>query len=312
MKFTDVMGCVSTAVILLLVSAWIPFIGPLFSLLTPLPFLYYTTKLGPYQGLKIVFLSFLIIGLIAKLIGSMHLIFLCVELGLLGLIISEIFRRGLTFGLTIFWGTTFMLSIGLIFLLLIGLSKKMGPIEFILDYFQTNLSEFINASKDMTLEQEKIIHLQEFSKLLSDFISKVYPSFAIIGTGLIVWGNVIISKPLFRIRNLKYPEFGPMDHWSAPEPMVWGFIAAGFTAFFATTTVRLLAVNAIIVMSVIYVFHGISIVLFFLNKYNVHPWVRFGIYLLIIFQQLFLVMLALAGLFDQWMDFRKIFKNKTV
>ncbi|MDY7035223.1 MAG: DUF2232 domain-containing protein, partial [Thermodesulfobacteriota bacterium] len=121
MKFSDVMGCVSTAVILLLFSAGIPFIGPLFSLLTPLPFLYYTTKLGPYQGLKIVFLSFLIIGLIAKLIGTKYLIFLCVELGLLGLIISEIFRRGLTFGLTIFWGTTFMLSIGLIFLLLIGL-----------------------------------------------------------------------------------------------------------------------------------------------------------------------------------------------
>jgi len=312
MKFTDVMGCVSTAIILLLVSAWIPFIGPLFSLLTPLPFLYYTTKLGPYQGLKIVFLSFLIIGLIAKLAGSMQIIFLCVELGLLGLIISGIFRRGLTFGLTIFWGTTFMLFIGVLFLLLISLSKKMGPIEFILDYFQANLREFINASKDMTLEQEKVLQLQEFSKFLSGFISKVYPSFAIIGAGLVVWGNVIICKPLFRIRNLKYPEFGPMDQWRTPELMVWGFIAAGFASFLTTSTVKLLAVNAIIVMSVIYVFHGISIVLFFLKKYNVNTWVRVGVFLLIILQQLFLVMLALAGLFDQWMDFRKIFKNKIV
>jgi hypothetical protein len=36
---------------------------------------------------------------------------------------------------------------------------------------------------------------------------------------------------------------------------------------------------------------------------------RIGIYFLIIIQQLFLAVLALAGLFDQWIDFRKIHRR---
>ena len=36
---------------------------------------------------------------------------------------------------------------------------------------------------------------------------------------------------------------------------------------------------------------------------------RMGIYFLIIIQQLFLAVVALAGLFDQWVDFRKIHRH---
>ena len=122
--------------------------------------------------------------------------------------------------------------------------------------------------------------------------------------------NVVISKPLFRIGNLEYPAFGPLDQWQAPELMVWGVIAAGFASFLLKGIVQILAINALIVMVVIYVFHGISIVLFFLKKYNAPSWIRFGIYFLLIFQQIFLLGLAIAGLFDQWIDFRKIRKTQ--
>ncbi|MFH1491258.1 MAG: DUF2232 domain-containing protein, partial [Pseudomonadota bacterium] len=70
-----------------------------------------------------------------------------------------------------------------------------------------------------------------------------------------------------------------------------------------------LAINALIVMLVIYVFHGLSIVLFLLNKYRVPQWMRVGAYFLILFQQIFLIGLCIAGLFDQWIDFRKIHRR---
>ncbi|MFH1349799.1 MAG: DUF2232 domain-containing protein [Pseudomonadota bacterium] len=303
------MGCVGTAIILLLASAWIPFLGPFFSLLTPLPFLYYASKLGPYQGLKVVIFTLLIVGLIAKLTGYLQVIFFCIELGLLGLIISTIYRRELTFGLTIFWGTSLMLFIGAIFLSLISFSKKMGPMELILAYLQNNLTEAINTYENMGVDQERIIQVRGYGQALMDILTKIYPSLLIIGTGFVVWVNVIISKPLFRIRNLRYPQFGPLDHWRAPEMMVWGFIAAGFSLFLFTGVVKLLSINAVIVMSVIYVFHGLSILLFILNKYRIHPLMRFLVYFLIVFQQIFLLGLFFAGLFDQWLDFRKLYKR---
>ena len=186
----------------------------------------------------------------------------------------------------------------------------MGPLELILDYFQSNLAETIKAYENTGLDQEKVIHLEEYGKVVTNLVIKIYPALVIIGTGFVVWLNVVISRPLFRRGKIKYPDFGPMDRWQSPEFMVWGVIAAGFALFLSRTGITLLAINSLIVMSVIYVFHGLSIVMFFLDRYHVPRWVRFGVYLLIIFQQIILLGLAVAGLFDQWIDFRKIHKRR--
>jgi len=310
MKITDLLGCSGSVIFFLLASAWVPLIGPFFSLLIPLPFLYYSSKLGLKQGLKTSFITLFIIGLIGKLAGYQHIVIFCLEFGLLGLIISEIYRRELSFVLTIFWGTLLMLFVGAIFLFIIGLSRKMGPLELIIDYFQTNLMQAFAIYENTGLDQGKVAQLQQYGKLLSDLITKVYPSLIIVGTGFVVWLNVVVSKPLFRLRNVKYPDFGQLHMWQAPEIMVWGVIAAGFALFFPVTGIKLISINSLIVMSVIYVFSGLSIVMFFLNRYNIPSWARVGIYALIIIQQMFLLLLALAGLFDQWIDFRKIHKRK--
>jgi uncharacterized protein YybS (DUF2232 family) len=94
--------------------------------------------------------------------------------------------------------------------------------------------------------------------------------------------------------------------------MVWGVIAAGFALLLFDGTLEMAALNGLIVMIVIYAFHGLSILLFYLNKYHVPSWIRFGVYFLLLFQQVFLCVLALAGLFDQWFNFRKISKQSVV
>jgi len=298
------------ASLLLLASTWIPLFGPFFSVLVPLPFLYYATKGGLSHGVKAVIVTVLIVGLIGNLSGHPQVIFLSLEFGLLGLIISEIYKRKFSIGRTIFWGTSLMLVLGFFMLTLIGLAHGIGPFELVSSYLKNSLRETFHLYEGKEVDQEKILQLQAYLKVLTDVMLKIYPALMIIGTGLIVWFNVVVSRPLFRLRNLPYPEFNPMDRWRAPELMVWGLIAAGFSLFLPVGGIRLVAVNALMVMLAIYAFHGFSIVLFFLNKYRVPPWIRFGVCLLIVFQQIFIVGLSLAGIFDQWIDFRKIDSRK--
>ena len=207
MKVTDVLGCACSASVLLLMSAWMPFFGPFFSLLIPLPFLYYMTKLGLNRGVMVAVITLLAVVFIAKLMGFPPVLFICIEFGFLGLIISEIFKRGYTFGYTIFWGTSLMVLLGTLMLVLVGLTQNMGPLELILNYFQLNLKEMIHSYENMGWEPEKIRQLEEYSKVLIRVISKVYPSLMVVGTGFVVWINVIVSKPLFRFGKLKYPDF---------------------------------------------------------------------------------------------------------
>ena len=300
-----------TASVLLIASGWIPFAGPFLSLLTPLPFLYFTAKFGFREGVKALLICLLAVGFIGNLSGFPQVVFLCLEFGLLGLMISEIYGRKLSIGRTILWATGLMLLLGFMILIGVGLTKNMGPIELVLSYLQTNLKETVSVYEQMGGGEKEAAQLRQFAKALMEVFKRIYPSLVIVGTGFVVWLNVVLSRHVFRLGNLPYPRFEPTDCWWAPEYMVWGVIAAGFSLFLPVGGIRWTAINALIVLLTVYVFHGLSIVLFFLNKYRVPSWIRLGVYFLILFQQVFLFFLALAGLFDQWIDFRKIRHRKS-
>ncbi|MBN2061862.1 MAG: DUF2232 domain-containing protein, partial [Deltaproteobacteria bacterium] len=308
-KIADLIGCAGSVLIILFASAWIPLMGPLFRILTPLPFLYYATKLGLNQGIIVSLITLFIVGIIAKLAGFSHFISLSLEFCLIGLVISMIFRRQFTFGRTVFWGTVILMIISAAVMFVLSLSRGLMPIDMVQNYFQANIGENFLVYEDLGLEKEKVAQLRQLGKMLSDIIAKIYPALVIIGTGFIVWINVVISKPLFNLKGLKYPEYEKLDRWQAPDLMVWGVIFMGFALFIKVSAIRLIAINALIVMAVIYVYNGLAIVLFLFNKYNVPRWARFGIYALIIIQQMSLAILSLMGLFDQWIDFRRIHKK---
>jgi uncharacterized protein YybS (DUF2232 family) len=173
-----------------------------------------------------------------------------------------------------------------------------------------SLEETARIYTQVGADPEKGGEFQAYLKALKEGIALIYPSLMILGSAFVVWLNVIISRPLFRKRNLEVPDFGPLDRWQSPELMVWGLIAAGFSLFLSFSPLRLVAVNALVVMLAIYFFHGLSILLFYLNKYRVPPWMRLGVYALILLQQFLLIGVTMAGLFDQWLDLRRIHQQK--
>ncbi|MBW1788612.1 MAG: YybS family protein [Deltaproteobacteria bacterium] len=310
MKITDVAGCVAWAGLLFLAAMGIPIIGPFLSLLIPLPFLYYSTKLGLYAGLMLAALTTVTIGVGAKMAGYPHVALFCLEFSLLGLILSVLFRRNIGFARILFWGTVSMLTVGLILLVAIAFSKNMGVMEMMRGYLEAQFTGTLKAYQGAAgLPQDQVVELEAFGKALAALFIRVYPSLMVLGTLFAVWLNVGFAKPLFRIGRLPYPDFSPLDRWQAPEYLVWGVIASGFALIFFDGGLQLAAVNALIVLAAVYAFQGISIVLFFLNKYNVAPWLRIGVYILIFLQQIFVALLAIAGLFDQWFDFRKIHRK---
>jgi uncharacterized protein YybS (DUF2232 family) len=296
--------------VLLLASVWIPIAGPFFSLLTPLPFLYYSAKLGVSQAVKLTCVSILVTGLIAAITRQSQLIFLCFEFSVLGLILSEIFRRKMTIGTSVLLGTCLLLLMGLLVLAVAGLRKNLGPLEMVYAYLLESLEETARIYTQVGADPEKAGAFQEYLKALKEVVALIYPSLMIVGSAFVVWLNVIMSRPLFIKRNLEYPDFGALDRWQSPELMVWGLIAAGFSLFLSFSPLRLVAVNALVIMLAIYFFHGLSVLLFYLNKYRVPPWMRVGVYALILLQQILVVGVTMAGLFDQWIDLRRIHQKK--
>jgi uncharacterized protein YybS (DUF2232 family) len=282
--------------------------GPFFIFIIPLPFLYYSSKLGYRQGLKLIGLTLLIIFIVGKFTGLNHLFFIIVELSLLGLLMSEIYKKNLGFERTMLIGTGLMLIISFLILFLTAKSNNTGPFDLIRNSLKSEIQNFIQASKDYGHDLDKMLINEA---LLIKTVLLIFPSFFIMGTGFVVWLNIILSKPLFKLTKMEYPNFAPLDRWKTPDILIWGVIVSGFASFFLTSGIRLVAINTLIVLGIVYAFHGLSIMIFYFNKYQLSLFARIAIYFIAInLFWVFIPTLTLAGIFDQWVDFRKIFKSE--
>jgi uncharacterized protein YybS (DUF2232 family) len=279
-------------------------------MLTPLPFLFYGSKLGIHEGLKVSAITLTLLAIISWATGSIQLIFLSIEFCCLGLIISLLYTKGFTIGYTVSWGTALVLLLGLAALTLIGWSKNLGPLELIRIHIRESLNEAALLYRQLGVDESKSYEYQGHFQAVTNAVLRVYVGLLIVGTGFIVWCNVVISRPLFRIAKIQYPDFGSLDRWQAPEHLVWAAIGSGFSLFLPIGPVQSLAINVLIVVMAVYLYHGLSILVFFQNKFKLPAFVRAGIYFLVIFQQILLIVLVLVGLFDQWVDFRRIHKKE--
>jgi uncharacterized protein YybS (DUF2232 family) len=101
-----------------------------------------------------------------------------------------------------------------------------------------------------------------------------------------------------------------LREWKAPDFLVWGVIACGFALFIpGVESVKAIAANLLLVFSACYFFQGLAIIAFYFNKNNVPRFVRGVVYLFIVFQQIFTMIVVGLGLFDLWVDFRRLRKQ---
>lgn len=305
----DFLGCVGWAALVLFASISLPIVGPFVSLLTPIPFLYYATKLGFYRGLKLGVAVVLFISLVSRFLGQPQIILISLEFSALGMALAEIFRRKFSIGHTLAAGTLSMILMGIACLFLVGLYRHMGPFEMVQTYLKANLNGALEMYKGMGMEQDKAVEIQAYAKAFIDTIARIYPALLVVGSVFVVWLNVIFGRHVLRRAGLESPVFPDVDRWQAPEIMIWGLIAAGFSLFLRVDVIRLLGMNGLIILMTVYLFQGISILIFFLNKHHAPNWARGIIWFLLFFQQIFMLLVAMAGVFDQWVDFRKIHKK---
>ena len=101
-----------------------------------------------------------------------------------------------------------------------------------------------------------------------------------------------------------------LREWKAPERLVWGLILCGFILFIpGFDGLRFVAANLLLVIAAFYFAQGLAIVGYFFHKNNVPRFLRGITYVLIVFQQIFTLLVVGLGLFDLWGNFRRLGKD---
>lgn len=281
----------------------IPVAGLMLAVFTPLPTLLAYYGKGRVAGWLVsggtLFLGTLILFCLGMEEAAPYL----AQMLLMGLLLGFGMRRHWPVELTIGSSALFLFGMGVVSLWL----SYGGAGGEILKGIERDLRDAISMTfkhyGDPTPESRM---LEQALLETVPFMVRLLPGAAFACALMASWLNVSITRRYCRIHNILLPPWAEWSKWKAPETLIWPVIACGFIAFFAVGTLKTLALNALVVLSVPYLFQGLSIISFYFDRWQLPRVFRAIIYGFILLQQFATMAAVLIGLFDMWFDFRRI------
>lgn len=300
----DIATGVTATLVIFSAAVFMPVVGFFFSIFIPLPVLFYRAKLGRRYGVIVPLVAIAVMGLVFGGLTTDILFFS--GLMLLGFTISEMFEKKLSVEMTVAAACGIVLGAGMIAILFYSVFARTGIYTLISAYVASNLKLSLELYKGIGIPQETIDTISGSLDQIKYVLVRLLPSLTAASTLFVAWTNLIAARPIMERRGLYFPDFGRLNHWRAPEPLIWGVIGCGLIMLMPVTGIRFLGVNGLLVLLTIYFIQGIAVVSYFFEKKKLPRAIRVVLYMMIAFQQLLLVVIICIGLFDLWINFRKI------
>jgi MFS family permease len=288
----------------------VPKFGLIASVILPTPIILVSLAYGRQAGLV---LSVLVFAILLILVGPGEAIGFIGQFAILAIIMAESIKYGFSFDKCIAFS-----SIGAaVVALLIIYSFQGGGEKSATDYFQENINQTIEKLKVSVKEissesgQDKS-ETEETIKLIESYSEKivsVFPAYFSVGvlfTAILNFFVVMYIWPRFYGKRIF--EVVEFSKWMLPDTFVGPLIFSGLLVFIGSGGIQIAGMNLLILTLTIYFLQGAVIAFDLLIGKNVS--VVFSILIILILtivtQFLFIGILIGMGIFDLWVDFRKI------
>lgn len=135
---------------------------------------------------------------------------------------------------------------------------------------------------------------------------RLLPALAAIATATAVLFNLALVWRWLGRQGLGYALFQGVTKWRAPEWMIWLLLATGFGLFIPFAPAKLVASNGFLFIAAIYFCQGLAIMAYYFQALAMPTAARALIYLITFVQPVLAALVCLAGVFDLWVDFRRL------
>ena len=298
-----VLGITLTSLICAL-SISIPVIGFIFFLVAPLPVLFYRIRLRTKKTVIIIFCS---LACLMFLSGGLSAdIFFIAGMLLLGFSMGGFVEKNLPVEKIIGYACGVVLFTATFALALYGNISNLGLSSLVSDYIGQNLALTLVLYKNMGMPEESITMLSNSMEQIRYVLVRILPSICAAGLLFSAWLNFLLAKIVLRTETSSYQSFVQLNTWKSPDYLVWGVIGCALMLMLPVSFFKMLALNGMVVLTIIYFFQGIAIISFYFEKKKIPMAIRTLLYGTIIIQQIFLLVIAGIGFFDVWLNFRKL------
>lgn len=189
-----------------------------------------------------------------------------------------------------------------------------GSWSAMIEEFRSSIAQQIDSAiamhEKMGWPVENLQTVKEQSPQVIELMLQILPALIFLGLAFVVLVNVLLLCRRFPARREEWLALTNLREWKAPEPLVWGLIACGFSLFVpGLEGLRAAALNLLLLLAACYFAQGLAVIAFFFHKNNVPRFLRGITYILIVFQQIFTLLVVGLGLFDLWANFRRLGKE---
>ncbi len=290
-----------TAAALFLAGGVIPVLGAPLLLCAPAPIL--ITALGrPSVYRTIAAALALTLAIIGGIAGPIQALAFALTLGIATVLIALTVRRRWRFEQIVVAAAAAVVAMATAALLLWA-----GSPAVLMRHLRESVAAALSHSADLyaRLGVSESESRQIIARVL-DITTQLAPALGAMLAGLMVLINLgLISRWLGKER-LGYQLFGGLPTWRTPEWLIWALLATGFGMFIPQETARIAALNGFVLVAAVYFCQGLAIVAYYLQMLAMPRVVRGTIYLIALLQPMLAALVCLAGVFDMWIDFRRL------
>lgn len=304
-KLTHGAMMIAIFIILAAISVYVPLLGTVTMLFTPLPILLYRLRYDRTASIFVV-----IAGIVFSLLGGIFLLPVTFTFGLLGFVIGEAIAQKKTKLYTFMAaGTTFLITTMLLYVLSIVL-------------FGINLIEELTEMV-YTSQQEVITFLEGIGDVPEEFVKQlnvttqqmitVIPSAFILSSFVFAFAILVVNLPIVKRLGHVVPVFPPFRLMKLPVLTVWIYMLVILLPLIMTiepgTTTELSYVNGAFILRFLFLLQGISFLFHVMHEMKAQKWL---VMLLTVVAIFFSPLTIILGILDTGINIRAwVGKNKS-
>ncbi|HEY1270078.1 MAG TPA: DUF2232 domain-containing protein [Candidatus Binatia bacterium] len=298
-------AALAATVLLTLLAAAVPFAGMLFLPLAPQPALAFGLTYGmPSTVVLLAVATGLIVFAAGAEVGAAYVL-----IALMVLVLLYAFRRRWSIEAAVAAAAAAMLA-GLAVCLILSFGSASEVFRGVQIFLQENLKLTLDLYAGAGFSAETVDRIRQQSPQIVATIVAILPALAFGGFVTLILINIFFLLRRFPEQRDSIAGAPDLREWRAPEWLVWPFLAGGFTLLVpGVNPGRVIALNVLLATSVVYFFHGLSIIAYYFHYKRVPRLLRGFIYLAIFFEQILTIAVVVLGLFDLWGDFRRLKKK---
>lgn len=308
--FRDFLAGLFISLLVFLVAAALPLSASFLLFVSPLPIVYYYSKLGRIPGLLLVLATVAVSVLTLEAVNRGGYIPLICLLGYLGIVLAEVLKRNVTIEKAML-ASLIALSIPVLSMIAYTVIRSGdAPWRQTETYMISAIMENVKLYSELGVPQEQITLIRDNAQQIAVFFINILPALGLISMAFCIWLNLLAARMIFYRQRLHFPDFGDLARWKCPEKLVWLVIASGGMMLIPDERIYYVGFNVLLICLFVYLLQGLAIIGFFFRRKRIPIFLRTLFYGLLVFQQIFILLVIAVGLFDLWLDFRKF--NKTI